>query len=517
MVYITFHCARTPATCFMSIFNGRAQTTKFQNQPFTNTHEKAGLVDMDILEVKKTLKKWERSFFETHERRPGREDIQQAPKRITDAYQQYQEHKKPSCQSKQPTKIIEAKSPNEKETVCPEVDFWGAHLNKSASSDDGEEKIIKREKHKETALERISKKMRKNIIDSQTPKKSSEDEGSQFKKGKPTSIPSKNSPNDRETFRRKSSEDEISGFSEAGLSPDGKDSIIFKGSAFKIKSSSKSVKSDHVDIFQARRLKPLNRKQTVQTDWLKECGDDLEDLNDKKSSVSQTEVDCPTEEFRDERKVDNLLDKKHHSLDTFVDDRQDGLRVGVGDHDGLEREVDVKLSPDKFEDEGKPIEHHCGVVKRKTKRESFEALESLASKENSELNKLSACGADSDLLSADGVTQSETNESELGISVCSSTNQRPARQRNLGTENGGKHMLDGESGTNNFGENVSNEEYDLCNSEPVDSPNQRACVSRTTDELDGDNDKCVKEISDIENNSDKSNGVGRKRKHFIIS
>lgn len=55
----------------------------------TNTHEKAGLVDMDILEVKKTLKKWERSFFETHERRPGREDIQQAPKRITGTVTQF--------------------------------------------------------------------------------------------------------------------------------------------------------------------------------------------------------------------------------------------------------------------------------------------------------------------------------------------------------------------------------------------------------------------------------------------
>lgn len=86
---------------------------------------------------------------------------------MLDAYQQYQAHKKPSCQSKQPTKIIEVKSPNEKETVCAEDDFWGAHLNKSASSDNGEEKITKREKQKETALERISKKMRKNIIDSQ--------------------------------------------------------------------------------------------------------------------------------------------------------------------------------------------------------------------------------------------------------------------------------------------------------------------------------------------------------------
>ncbi|XP_033626697.1 ATP-dependent DNA helicase Q4-like isoform X2 [Asterias rubens] len=96
-----------------------------------HSRSKEGLPSMEfrIVDIKKTLKKWEKAFETTHERKASSQDIRNAPQRIQDAYKEYNSIKK-GLQHGDSTTACSTNSVSE----GPEISggTWGTHLNRSS-------------------------------------------------------------------------------------------------------------------------------------------------------------------------------------------------------------------------------------------------------------------------------------------------------------------------------------------------------------------------------------------------
>ncbi|KAF7210978.1 transcript variant X2 [Nothobranchius furzeri] len=81
-------------------------------------------------EVKLLLKNWEQSFVKLHQRKPNKEDIDQAPEQTKKLYKEYRSLK----QAKENSSSRDASSSQtpESNTTPKESDCWGAHLNRKA-------------------------------------------------------------------------------------------------------------------------------------------------------------------------------------------------------------------------------------------------------------------------------------------------------------------------------------------------------------------------------------------------
>ncbi|XP_037549118.1 ATP-dependent DNA helicase Q4 [Nematolebias whitei] len=83
-------------------------------------------------ELKFLLKSWEQGFVRQHQRKPNKEDIDQAPEETRNLYKEYRSLKQAKENSStdasgSPTKTTTQRNPNHKESGC-----WGTHLNRKA-------------------------------------------------------------------------------------------------------------------------------------------------------------------------------------------------------------------------------------------------------------------------------------------------------------------------------------------------------------------------------------------------
>ncbi|XP_047460205.1 ATP-dependent DNA helicase Q4 isoform X2 [Mugil cephalus] len=78
-------------------------------------------------EVKLQLKTWEQGFLKEHQRKPNKEDIDQAPEDTRRLYKEYR-----SLKQAKENSSSEADSGHAQATAQKDSDCWGAHLNRSA-------------------------------------------------------------------------------------------------------------------------------------------------------------------------------------------------------------------------------------------------------------------------------------------------------------------------------------------------------------------------------------------------
>nr|XP_033492417.1 ATP-dependent DNA helicase Q4 isoform X1 [Epinephelus lanceolatus] len=86
-------------------------------------------------EVKLQLKSWEQSFVKEHQRKPNKEDIDQAPEETRKLYKEYRSLKQAKENSSSDTANGHAEQPRSTAEVCTgqkESDCWGAHLNRKS-------------------------------------------------------------------------------------------------------------------------------------------------------------------------------------------------------------------------------------------------------------------------------------------------------------------------------------------------------------------------------------------------
>ncbi|XP_070777641.1 ATP-dependent DNA helicase Q4 [Enoplosus armatus] len=88
-------------------------------------------------EVKLLLKSWEQGFVKEHQKKPSKEDIDQAPEETRKLYKEYRslkQAKENSSSDAASGHAEQSRSTAEVNTVQKESDCWGAHLNRSAQS-----------------------------------------------------------------------------------------------------------------------------------------------------------------------------------------------------------------------------------------------------------------------------------------------------------------------------------------------------------------------------------------------
>ncbi|KAJ8041774.1 ATP-dependent DNA helicase Q4 [Holothuria leucospilota] len=272
---------------------------------------------MDLLEVKKVLKKWERAFKDTHDRRPGREDIQEAPERIRDAYRSYHEMRKSSStiQDSKHEDSERKRTSSEEEQVRPtQENFWGTHLNKSVSLDEDGGTAKKKEAKEESALESISQRMRKNMMNL---KKSSSlrDLNSTSKwSSQPVKISKSAINTESSTLKNLNSLPEKS---KAALH-EIQCNFFNTSSGIKVTSVTKAVRSGNKDMLHTRMFKPLNRQRSVEPQWLEECASSTEDLE-------QPKIFEPSDEKLSEKLIHNktggseTCKEERKSFDQFLE------------------------------------------------------------------------------------------------------------------------------------------------------------------------------------------------------
>ncbi|XP_019110342.1 ATP-dependent DNA helicase Q4 isoform X2 [Larimichthys crocea] len=81
-------------------------------------------------EVKLLLKNWEQDFVKQHQKKPNKEDIDEAPEETRKLYKEYRSLK----QAKENSSSGQSRSTAEGSTAQKEPDCWGAHLNRSAQN-----------------------------------------------------------------------------------------------------------------------------------------------------------------------------------------------------------------------------------------------------------------------------------------------------------------------------------------------------------------------------------------------
>ncbi|XP_041457566.1 ATP-dependent DNA helicase Q4-like [Lytechinus variegatus] len=136
----------------------------------------------EIFEIKKALKVWENGFKESHNRKPGRDDMVSAPQNIQDLYSKYNKLKKlQRCgssisqddgkRSSHDTSHTSDTSMNNKKDKSEEnldssadstcEDVWGAHLNKTKKNQPEEDNkgTEKKVEQSDAALKMYSKKL----------------------------------------------------------------------------------------------------------------------------------------------------------------------------------------------------------------------------------------------------------------------------------------------------------------------------------------------------------------------
>ncbi|KAK2830464.1 hypothetical protein Q5P01_018395 [Channa striata] len=84
-------------------------------------------------EVKLLLKGWEQGFVKQHQRKPNKEDIDQAPEETRKLYKEYRSLKqaKENSSSNAASGHDQSRPPTEVNTQPKESDCWGSHLNRS--------------------------------------------------------------------------------------------------------------------------------------------------------------------------------------------------------------------------------------------------------------------------------------------------------------------------------------------------------------------------------------------------
>ncbi|XP_007488867.1 ATP-dependent DNA helicase Q4 isoform X1 [Monodelphis domestica] len=82
-------------------------------------------------EVRTLLKTWEKAFFQEHKRKPNKSDVESAPEETKELYREYRTLRKSqeSVGLSQPSNSGQQDPAVEQQT--PELDFWGAHLNRN--------------------------------------------------------------------------------------------------------------------------------------------------------------------------------------------------------------------------------------------------------------------------------------------------------------------------------------------------------------------------------------------------
>nr|XP_046273726.1 ATP-dependent DNA helicase Q4 isoform X2 [Scatophagus argus] len=87
-------------------------------------------------EVKLLLKNWEKEFVKQHQKKPNKEDIDQAPEETRKLYKEYRSLKQAKENSSDAASrhVEESRFTPEVNAAQKESDCWGAHLNRSAQS-----------------------------------------------------------------------------------------------------------------------------------------------------------------------------------------------------------------------------------------------------------------------------------------------------------------------------------------------------------------------------------------------
>ncbi|XP_038068903.1 ATP-dependent DNA helicase Q4-like, partial [Patiria miniata] len=218
-------------------------------------------VSSRAVELKKTLKKWEKAFHDTHDRKASRLDIKEAPQRVQDAYREYNDLKKTGDGSSVPT-VTEDKT----EKISSGT--WGAHLNQSNKSTADKQSEAGSKHEQGNILRQYSRKLQHSTSASKLPKTPS------YRRAGSGSDASKTSPKD--AFQASIPDDD----------PSSKEDVITQkstGSIFSclrdtkiaVTSSCKKAKLRRDDVAVGMlRAKPP-KKQSLKTEWLDNCEQDL--------------------------------------------------------------------------------------------------------------------------------------------------------------------------------------------------------------------------------------------------
>ncbi|XP_077955566.1 uncharacterized protein LOC144405518 isoform X2 [Gasterosteus aculeatus] len=86
-------------------------------------------------EVKLQLKSWEQRFVKDHQRKPNKEDIDQAPEETRKLYKEYRglkEAKENGSTDGASGRAEQSTSTAGIKTVQKEADCWGSHLNRGS-------------------------------------------------------------------------------------------------------------------------------------------------------------------------------------------------------------------------------------------------------------------------------------------------------------------------------------------------------------------------------------------------
>ncbi|XP_072051939.1 uncharacterized protein [Amphiura filiformis] len=268
-----------------------------------------------IIALKKTLKKWEVAFKETHEKKPTRQDIESAPQRIQDAYSEYNKLRKGGGVSNENKNAESTADKNQSEEGTADKnqsEVWGSHLNKCNTPSASKDQECDANQEKGSLLSKLSQKLYQNYSHTRkTPKRSMKATSS------PEHVLQEASLTNGQLLPEDSKESDNLGSTSVFGSPS---HSKHNNAAIKVTSTSQKLHNRKLDDGPACSnilMKTQDKKHALKTDWLEKCKPKVQysrKMPPRQSDLSDNHIDDGAHNLN----VSRSFEKTQQESESFV-------------------------------------------------------------------------------------------------------------------------------------------------------------------------------------------------------